>query len=57
MNKTLLLLLLLFAITPYLAKGQVCEALIKDARALAKNLKFDDAIKKVETAKGCASVT
>ncbi len=55
MPKTLHLLLLLFAITPYIAKAQGCEALIKDARTLAKNLKFDDAIKKVEAAKGCAA--
>ncbi len=55
MPKTLHLLLLLFAITPYIAKAQGCEALIKDARTLTKNLKFDDAIKKVEAAKGCAA--
>ena len=50
MPKTLHLLLLLFAITPYIAKAQGCEALIKDARTLAKNLKFDEAVKKVEAA-------
>lgn len=55
MNKTLPILLLLFAITPYIAKAQGCEALIKDARTLSKNLKFDEAIKKVEAAKGCAA--
>ncbi len=55
MNKTLHLLLLLFAMTPYIAKAQGCEALIKDARSLAKNLKFDEAVKKVEAAKGCAA--
>jgi hypothetical protein len=50
MPKTIHLLLLLFAITPYIAKAQGCEALIKDARTLAKNLKFDEAVKKVEAA-------
>ncbi|MEY3243168.1 MAG: hypothetical protein RIR11_4607 [Bacteroidota bacterium] len=55
MTKIIHLLLLLFAITPYISKAQGCEALIKDARTLAKNLKFDEAVKKVEAAKGCAA--
>jgi hypothetical protein len=55
MKKTLYFFLIIFAFAPYIAKAQGCEALIKDARTLAKNLKFDDAIKKVEAAKGCAA--
>ncbi len=56
MNKILYFLLLLFVFAPFVAKGQGgCDALIKDARTLAKNLKFDEAVKKVEAAKGCAS--
>ncbi|MEI7587488.1 hypothetical protein, partial [Runella sp.] len=54
MNKTLYFLLLI-AIAPFSAQGQGCDALIKDARTLAKKFQFDEAVKKVEAAKGCAS--
>jgi Leucine-rich repeat (LRR) protein len=56
MKKILYFLFVLFAFAPFIANGQGgCEALIKDARTLAKNLKFDEAVKKVEAAKGCAA--
>ena len=54
MNKTLYFILLLFVTLPSIAKGQGCDALIKDARTLAKNLKFNEAVTKVEAAKGYA---
>lgn len=32
-----------------------CDALLRDAQALAKNQQFDDAVRKVDAAKGCAT--
>ena len=57
MKKNLYLFLLIFAFVPFMANGQGCDGLIRDARTLVKNLKFDEAVKKVEAAKGCATQT
>lgn len=48
------LVLLVFG-APVSSRGQGCEALVKDARTLIAKRRFDDAIKKVEAAKGCAA--
>jgi len=55
MYKPLFLVFILFTIAPFVANGQGCNGLIKDARTLVQKLKFDEAVKKVEAAKGCAS--
>lgn len=55
MKKSFYFFLFCFSLMPYLANGQGCDGLIKDARTFIKNLKFDEAVKKVEAAKGCAS--
>ena len=55
MTRFTLFILTISFLLPFAAKSQGCDALIKDARNLANNLKFDKSVKKVEAAKGCAS--
>jgi len=47
--------LLLAILLPLAAQSQGCDALIRDARNLARKLQFDEAVKKVEAAKCCAA--
>jgi len=40
---------------PFTAQSQGCDTLLLDDRALAKNQKSKNAVRKIEDAKGCAS--
>jgi len=53
--KIILLVVLLAINCQSLTLAQTCDALVKEARSLTSMRKFDDAIKKVEAAKGCAT--
>jgi WD40 repeat protein len=53
--KTLFLILTITLLSPYFALAQGCQGLIGESQKLIKNRQFDDAIKKVEAAKGCAT--
>jgi len=55
MTRFALFILTISFLLPFAAKSQGCDALVKDARVLIGKRQFDEAIKKVEAAKGCAA--